>query len=142
MKKFRPFLRMVVLTVTLMFGACDIDDDGDHFYYVPLVVTEVDLPESFDQYEVYNINVTMLRPDDCTFVEGFDVEKQDLTVRDITVVGIQLDRDDCDTLRQEVTETLRFEVLYDQPYLFRFYAGDDHEGNPEYIEVEVPVNPN
>jgi len=35
--------------------------------------------------------------------------------------------------------TLKFNVIYTKDYVFRFYAGDDDEGNAIYLEYYVPI---
>ncbi len=138
MKRSYLILCAIILSITL--GSCDLADDGENFHYVPVQITSVELPESFNLYDVYDIKVTMLRPDDCTIIDGFDIKRQALTTRNVAAIGIVLERDDCKTLDQEVEDSFKFEVIYDEPYLFRFYAGKDTDGEAQYIEVEVPVN--
>ncbi len=138
MKRLNLIFCAIVLFLTL--GACSLDDDGANFHYEPLQITNVELPESFDLNEVYNIKVKLLRPDDCTLIEGFDVTRGDLTTRNIVAIGAILDNKDCIALNQEVEDSFRFEVLYNDTYLFRFYSGEDENGEPQYIDVEIPVN--
>ncbi|PHQ59920.1 MAG: hypothetical protein COC08_08110 [Maribacter sp.] len=134
------YLILCVTTLSMSLGSCELSDDGENFHYEPLQITSVELPESFDLYDVYDIKVTLLRPDDCTIIDGFNVKKPALTTRNIAAIGIILERDDCKTLDQEIEDSFRFEVIYDKPYLFRFYTGDDENGEAQYLEVEVPVN--
>lgn len=138
MKRLSCIVGAFLLLVT--FGACSLDDNGANFHYEPLMITEVELPESFDLYGIYDIKVSVLRPDDCTLMEGFDVTKSALTTRNVVAIGAILDQDECTQLDQEVQDSFKFEVLYTDPYLFRFYTGEDENGDPIYIEVEVPVN--
>lgn len=128
------------LMLLLVLGSCSLDDNGASFHYEPLVITEVELPESFDLYAIYDIKVSVLRPDDCTLVEGFDVTKSAMTTRNVVAMGAVLDQEECTPLDQEIQDSFKFEVLYTDPYLFRFYTGEDANGDPQYIEVEVPVN--
>lgn len=137
MKRLYLISCAIVLSMTL--ASC-LSDDGEDFHYEALQITSVDLPESFNLYDVYDIKVTMLRPDDCTIIDGFDVSKKALTTRDVAAIGIILERDDCEAVDQEIEDSFRFEVIYDEPYLFRFYTGDDANGEAQYIEVEVPIN--
>lgn len=129
-----------LLVFGLILSSCSLDDDGVNFHYEPLQILEVELPESFDLYQVYTINLTVLRSNDCTLMEGFDVRRTDTTTRVVTAIGAILEKEDCETVDQEIQDSFQFEVRYTDTYLFRFYTGDDGEGNPEYLEVEVPVN--
>lgn len=121
-------------------NSCSLNDDGVSFHYEALQITSVEVPESFDQHQIYTIKVNMLRPDDCTLIEGFNVTKSDVTVRNVVAIGAILDKQDCKALDQEVQDTFQFEVLFNQPYLFRFYTGKDANGEAQYLEIEVPVN--
>jgi hypothetical protein len=50
------------------------------------------------------------------------------------------DSKECQEIVQEVETSFNFIVLYDQTYLFKFYSGDDENGEAQFIEIEVPVN--
>lgn len=139
MKKtlYALFTMLVLLTVS----SCDLGDDGPNFNFVPLEVISVDIPETFDLNETYSIEVTYIQPDGCTFYEGFDFDKPELTTRNVVVVGSQ--RTDQEVCTQEIREgSARFDflVLYEETYLFRFWQGEDANGEQQYLEIEVPVN--
>lgn len=125
------------------FSSCDLDDDSPNFYFAALNAVEADVPESFEFGETYDIEVTYERPNGCTFFEGFDVTKTDQTDRDVVVIGSVL-TDEERACTQEVTEVvalLKFHVIYTGEYHFRFYAGEDENNDPIYLEYTVPVNP-
>ncbi len=134
----------VTFLTIVLFGSinsCSLnDDDSVNFHYEALQIISVEVPESFNVQQIYTIKVNMLRPDDCTLIEGFDVTQSDLTVRNVIAVGAILDKPDCQVVNQEVQDTFQFKVLYSEPYLFRFYTGEDANGEAQYLEVEVPVN--
>ncbi|WP_273568745.1 hypothetical protein [Maribacter halichondriae] len=136
----RLYLTFLAVTLFLLVGSCSLDDDGVNFHYEPLQITSVEVPESFNQYQIYTIKVNMIRPDDCTLIEGFDVTSSDVTVRNVVAVGAILEKPDCQPVDQEVQDTFQFEVLYNEPYIFRFYTGKDEAGEAQFLEVEVPVN--
>ena len=136
----RLYVAILAITFLTVLNSCSLDDDGVNFHYEALQITSVDVPEEFNLGQIYTIKVNMLRPDDCTLIEGFDVTKSDITVRNVVAIGAILDKPDCQPLDQEVQDTFLFEVLYDEPYLFRFYTGKDANGEAQYLEVEVPVN--
>ena len=45
----------------------------------------------------------------------------------------------CTEAVEEVVATLKFNVIYTKDYTFRFYAGDDGEGNAKFLEYTVPI---
>ncbi|EAR02719.1 hypothetical protein FB2170_05510 [Maribacter sp. HTCC2170] len=135
------FLALCALAVSLTFSSCDLEDDGPNFHFVPLQIESVEMPESFDLEETYEIKVTYILPDGCTYYEGFDVFKDDLTTRQVVAIGSQRTDDEaCTQAIREEMASFDFIVLHNQTYLFKFYQGEDADGNRQYLEVEVPVN--
>jgi hypothetical protein len=137
----RVFFLPLVASFTL-FTSCDIDDDVN-YHFEALEVKSVEMPEAFDYGEIYKIKVTYFRPNNCTFFEGFDVVKEDLTTRKVVTIGTVIeDQEDCSGTGEDLVATFNFEVLYDEPYLFRYWTGEDANGEPSYLEITVPVNEN
>ena len=136
----RLYFVVLMLGLSLISNSCNLSDDGINFHYTPLEIVSVDVPESFSLNQIYTIKVNMIRPDDCTLIEGFDVTSSDTTTRNVIAVGAVLEKTDCRTLNEEVQDTFQFEVRYSEPYLFRFYMGEDIEGEAQFLEVHVPVN--
>ncbi|MDE3742263.1 hypothetical protein [Maribacter polysaccharolyticus] len=137
----RTFVVLCALAVALVFNSCDIDGDEQNFHFVSLRIVDVDMPESFELDETYRINVTFALPDGCTYFEGFDVTKEALTTRELVAIGSRrTDQDACVQTIREVEESFDFIVVHTEPYLFRFYQGEDANGDPQFIEFDVPVN--
>ncbi|MEX0315877.1 MAG: hypothetical protein AB3N18_16985 [Allomuricauda sp.] len=133
-----PFM---LLMMGLLLNSCNLDD-GQNFQFTTLKVVDVEVPEFFTINEIYDIEVTYQRPNGCTFFEGFDVTNTSETGRDIAVIGTEITDDEtaCTQAIEEVTAILRFNVIFDGEYHFRFYAGNNGEGDPLYLEYTVPVN--
>lgn len=138
MKDLRVWLSFLLV---LGLFSCNLDDNNSNYHFLPLQITDVGLPESFDLNATYEVSVTFIRPNSCVFFEGFDIRKTGTTVRNVVVVGSELEGQECAQVIEEVTETFNFLVLYTEPYVFRFWAGEDENGVSEYIEITVPVNP-
>lgn len=133
---------ILLLTALSFVGntSCSVDD-GTNFHFTPLRIVSAELPESFNFGETYDIPVTYIRPDDCTFFNGFDVVQADNTTRNVVVIGSVLtDEENCTDLAEETTTSFSFSVRFTGTYLFRFWTGEDENGQQQYIEVEVPVN--
>ena len=127
------------LALLLTLGACSNDDDGPETTFVKLVITEVDMPASFQLGEIYNIPITYQLPDGCTRFETFQIVTLSDTEREIVTIGARKDTGACTEAIVEETETLLFQVLFNQTYTFKFWQGDDANGDPIYLEVQVPV---
>ena len=135
----RVFFLLLVASFTL-FTSCDIDDDVN-YHFEALQVKSVEMPEAFDYGEIYNIKVTYFRPNNCTFFEGFDVVKEDLTTRKVVTIGTVIeDEEECTGSGEDLVATFNFEVLYEEPYIFRYWTGEDANGEPTYLVITVPVN--
>ena len=129
-----------ILLYALLIAGCDNSDDGAKYYFVPLQITAVEVPEFFQLNETYEIGVTYLRPDSCTGFQGFDVgseESEAHTIRQVVAIGAEFQESSCEELNEELQTTFQFICLYSKPYLFRFYTGDGEAGDPQYLEVEV-----
>ncbi len=138
----RVFFLLLVATLALI-TSCEIDDDVN-YHFEALQVKSVEMPESFDYGEIYNIKVTYFRPDNCTFFEGFDVVKEDTTTRKVVTIGTVIENEDeeCTGEGEDLVSSFNFEVIYDETYLFRYWTGEDENGEPTYLEISVPVNSN
>ena len=55
------------LFLLLGLSACEIENDSIKYHFVPLQITSVDMPDTFTLNETYEINVTFIRPSNCTF---------------------------------------------------------------------------
>ncbi|WP_335966983.1 hypothetical protein [Galbibacter sp. PAP.153] len=125
----------------LGFSSCDIsDDDTANFHYETLEITGADLPEYFEYGKMYNIEFTYLRPTDCHIYDGFEFNPTGETERTIFAIAAVVERADCKDLTAiEGTDNFDFEVRYRDPYTFKFYVGEDEDGEKEYLTYEVPV---
>lgn len=139
MKRLVSVISMVFLGILL--SNCSLQDDSSNFQFVPLQIVSAELPESFTLDETYQIEVSFIKPNGCTTYEGFDVTKDDQTVRNVIVVGSErIDIDDCTEQTVEQTAMFNFVVLYNETYTFKFWLGETASGEDEYLEIDVPVN--
>jgi hypothetical protein len=130
----------VMLSALLILNGCSLEDQ-ENFHFVALPITSVEMPVAFELNKTYDIKVKFQRNSDCTFFEGFDVNNEERTVRNVSAIGSMLtDNDNCTEISQEIEESFRFIVLYNETYLFKFYQGKDENNESQYLEIEVPVN--
>lgn len=137
MKKFLAFAAVSALLVSL--ASCNNDDGGPTTEFNQLKITAADLPASFTLGALEEIPITYELPDDCTRFDSFQLLTPLDTVREVVVIGARRDNGACNPTATEATETLIFQVLFDITYTFKFWQGDDAQGNPQYLEVNVPV---
>lgn len=134
------FAWALALSLFLPLGSCSNNDDGPETTFVKLVITGADMPPSFQLGETYAIPITFELPDGCTQFETFQIVTLSETEREIVVIGAREDSGSCTLQITEATETLIFQVVFDQVYTFKFWQGDDANGDPQYLEIQVPVN--
>ncbi len=137
MKKILAFATISALLVAL--ASCNNDDGGPTTEFDPIPITAVDLPASFSLGTLENISITYELPDDCTRFDSFRLLAPQDTVREVFVIGARRDNGACNPTPTQATETLVFQVLFDITYTFKFWQSNDAQGNPQYIEVQVPV---
>ena len=124
--------------ILFLFTACS-NDDGYDFYYEILPVESVDIPEEFIYGETYPITVSYLRPTTCHYFREFYYKKvfNERTVAPVTYV---LEKDDCEDFDAELVESsFNFVVTGSGPYVFKFWQGEDEQGEDQYLIIEVPV---
>ena len=134
----RMLLVMVLVLTGLFLGSCN-NDNGATIEFHALQITDAELPESFALNTTYEINVTYVRPDGCTYFEGFDVAQRDSTIREVVAIGSTYINQQCTQEIAELEESFLFRVVHDQTYLFRFWQGQDEDGEPIFLEMQVPV---
>ena len=100
-----------MLFTALTFLGCSLGDDQENFHFVALPITSVEMPDSFVLNETYQIKVKYLRTSDCEYFEGFDIVKEETTVRNVAAIGSKLsDSDDCKEIEQEIETSFNFVV--------------------------------
>lgn len=125
-----------VLTINLQ--SC-LKDDGNNPEYVRMEITDVEIPDTFRLGGTYEFRIHYDRPDGCTHLQGFDSYPVAQTTRQIVAIGVRYGDEPCPDVVKEETGQLLFQVIYSDTYTFRFWQGEDDEGNSIYLEKKVPV---
>ena len=129
------------------FASCEVEDEGPRVLSEYAEVTEIDLPESFEEGETYEIEVTYLLPSACHQPAGREASRGSTTGderRDIYVAGVATytsDMGECDVEDEDLEETSSFSITIDEtePYTFYLWKGVDVDNKPVFTTVEVPV---
>jgi hypothetical protein len=128
------FLLLIAISVT----SCSVDDDVNDFYYEILPVESVEIPEEFVLGQTYEITVTYLRPTTCHVFNNFYYDSE-LNQRTVVVTSVYQNNDCLVLIDEEVEATFNFMVNSNGTYVFKFWQGEDENGNDLYYIVEVPV---
>ncbi|WP_246040907.1 hypothetical protein [Flavivirga rizhaonensis] len=125
--------------MALLFVSCSIDDDGPNFSFEILPVESVEIPDEFTLGETYPITVSYLRPTTChTFKEFYYLKENNQ--RTVAPINYLFEKDDCETLDNELVEsTFNFIVTGNGSYIFKFWQGEDTDGEDQFLTIEVPV---
>jgi hypothetical protein len=132
--------KLVLLTLFLLtLVSCSIDDDQPNYSYEVLPVDSYTLPASFTLGQTYEIKLKYKRPTKCHFYQGIYYDKN-LNIRTIGIQTSVLQNTDCEPIDLELTEvSFKFYVTNTGSYIFKFYKGEDANGENIFEEVEVPV---
>lgn len=124
----------------LLFTSCSVSDDHPNFSFEILPIESVDIPNEFVLGETYPITVSYFRPSTCNFFHEFYYSKEN-NERTVAAIDIVYEQSDCETLENVLVEsTFNFLVTSNGSYIFKFWQGEDTNGENQYLIIEVPVN--
>lgn len=126
--------------ILLSFSSCSIDDNNpnDDFFFEILPIESVDIPEVFILGQSYEISVTYIKPSGCYVFNDFYFVSE-LNQRTVAVINTVYPNTQCEVLNEEIEVSFNFLVTNSNTYIFRFWQGEDDNGNDLYYIVEVPV---
>lgn len=130
------FLCILILSL----ASCSLGDDSTNDYYTEILPIEsVEIPTEFTLGETYEITVSYFRPSGCHLFSDFYYASE-LNQRTVAVINTVYPNQACETLEDELVEaSFNFKVTSNGTYIFRFWQGEDENGNDLYYIVEVPV---
>lgn len=133
--------KLIALTLLLVsVVSCSLDDEDNISYgYEILPVESVDMPTEFILGETYTITVSYYRPSTCHYFSEFYyvIDENQRTIAPITVV---YNNNNCQNLDETLVDsTFDFLVTSKNTYVFKYWQGEDEEGDDVYLTIEVPV---
>lgn len=131
---------MLVICLALILASCSVNDDSPNYSFDILPVESVDIPETFTLGETYPITVSYYQPSSCYSFSEFYYRKND-NERIVAPINYVLEDDNCETLEDQLVEdTFNFIVTNSSDsYIFKFWQGEDADGEDQYLIIEVPV---
>ncbi|MCL5127158.1 hypothetical protein [Algibacter sp. L4_22] len=131
--------KLLVICLTLILASCSVDDDSVNYSFEILPVESVDIPTEFVIGETYPITISYLKPSSCHSFREFYYLKNN-NERTVAPINYVFEEDNCETLENELVEnTFNFIVTGNGSYIFRFWQGEDADGEDQYLIIEVPV---
>lgn len=139
---------LLFFAASLFLTGCNIDEDGPLIAAEYAEVTEIELPESFEQGKTYEIKITYLLPSACHTAAGMEAKRGSSEGdgrREIYVAGVSTyDRNVVTCTRQsdDLERTAKFSINIDEedPYTFYLWTGFNSNLESEYTIIEVPVS--
>jgi len=126
---------IVALTVT----SCNDDDDYHEHHLEHVSVISAELPDEFTYGHTYRINVTIELPNSCYYYyDQYDYFYEGTSRLIYPIAHV----DDDVACTQNITETtfsIPIQALQNEPYIFKFYQGEDDNGEDMFLTIEVPV---
>jgi len=121
----------------IIFVSCS-NDDGPTYHYELLAIDEVDLPEEFEYGKTYEVSLKYIVPDDC-YISSDVLYEYDHDMRNVAVNTTVLDDKECFPVDFEDEISFKVQALQTKTYIFKFWQGEDENGEPIYLIKEVPV---
>ena len=132
--------KLLLLSLSLLlFMSCSTDNDEYNYYFEILPVESVDIPEEFVMGETYPITVTYNKPSSCYVYRNLYYAKEN-NQRTVAPIMTVYDNNNCETLEEYSEDAIfNFIVTGNGSYVFKFWQGEDEEGEDIYLTIEVPV---
>lgn len=132
---------ITLFLVSFLIVGCNNDnDDNDHDYHLEYTsVVSAELPDEFIFGRTYRINVTIELPNSCYyFYNQYDYFYEGTSRLIYPIVHVD-DGVACTQNIREITFTIPVQALQYEPYIFKFYQGEDSDGQDKFLTIEVPV---
>jgi hypothetical protein len=129
-----------IVTLVFLFVSCSLESDSKYTFEL-LKVESVEIPTEMTLGETYEFKMYYRLPSTCHTYNAIYYQKH-LNIRTVAVESAVREQNDC----QELTEnnlyecSFPFQATSNGSYVFKFWQGEDGQGNDVFIEYEIPVN--
>jgi hypothetical protein len=138
MKKLIALFSLIVL-----LNSCSVDE-GTNYQLQILPVSRVEIPTEFELGNTYEIKMYYNLPSSCHHYNTIYYRKgtgSESNVRTVAVETAVAQQSNCNTLTNNEQECrFNFLVTGNGTYIFKFWTGEDAQGNDTFMQYEVPVN--
>ncbi|PHQ30802.1 hypothetical protein [Leeuwenhoekiella nanhaiensis] len=129
----------LILALLGLITSCSLDDDRVQINYELQPVVDYELPDTLVWGQRYNFKIRYVSPTSCNYFYDFDYARQDSTRLIYVFEGVYEEEMCTDTPTDTVSVYLPFETRYNYDYIFKFYAGEDENGEDLFITDTIPV---
>jgi len=130
---------IVYCALLCILMSCSLSgDDEPNYHFEVLPIESVEIPDTFTLGETYPITVSYFKPSSCyTFNDFYYLSE--LNERTVAVINTVFDDQVCTQALELTDATFNFKVISNGSYIFKFWQGEDENGEDLYYTVEVPV---
>ena len=137
----KKILAIFLIATAVLVGCNDDDDDyNDHDYHLEYTsVVSAELPDEFVYGRTYRINITIELANSCYYhYNQYDYFYEGTSRLIYPIVHVD-DGVECTLNITETTFSIPVQALQYEPYIFKFYQGEDADGQDIFLTIEVPV---
>ena len=134
--------KIILLIATIfLFYACLNDDNSDYvnYGYELLPIDEYTTPTSFTYGEKDTIKIKYTLKNDCYIFDHIYYEYDDSTRIVAVQTVVDLDKT-CNDEAIQYEYDMIITAIQQEDYIFKFWKGEDNNGENIFEEVVVPVN--
>jgi hypothetical protein len=141
LKKQNVLKFMSIFIMLVIFSGCNDDDQNNyHDYHLEYIgVIDAEVPDKFNYGSTYRIDVTIELPNSCYYYYDQYEYFYEGTSRLIYPIAHVDDGVACTPDIRTTTFSIPVQVLQSEPYIFKFYQGEDADGQDIFLTIEVPV---
>jgi hypothetical protein len=131
---------LILFVAVISFSSCSIEsEDQISFSLVFLPIETAEVPTEFEFGETYSITIRYFLPSACYQFRDIYYD-YDENSRIIAVNSILNNDQICTQALIEQEHTFSVICSQEENYVFKFWQGENSQGEDQYLIVEVPVN--
>lgn len=131
--------KLLVCLFAFIILSCSVGDDTDTTYFEVLPVETATVPDEFVRGETHEIRMTYIRPTTCHAYNDiyYVPEANERSVAIVTTVFSG--NGNCVSSGDELEASFEFKATTEDSYVFKFWQGEDENGEDQFLIIEVPV---
>lgn len=131
---------LILFVAVISFSSCSIESEEQiSFSLVFLPIETAEVPTEFEFGETYSITIRYFLPSACYQFRDIYYD-YDENSRIIAVNSILNNDQICTQALIEQEHTFSVICSQEENYVFKFWQGENSQGEDQYLIVEVPVN--
>jgi hypothetical protein len=129
-----------VLSFLFLLTGCSTDDEPQPrlvYELVPIVSTN--LPEQFERGKTYELLFTYSLPTPCHNYKAINVEPLEDGSTGVGVLAYYDANKTCEEQARTAETGFNFVAGQEEFYIFKFWQGQNEQGENQFLSVEIPV---